>query len=359
MKKFIALFIVFISLVGCNNVAEERPNFDFTEKKFALEETNYGVKTASIGMIGDVLLHSQLFSHEDFIPAFAEVRDDLRAIDFLIANQESMPGGKELGLSGYPAFNSPVEILDALRDVDVDLLSIANNHTLDYSERGVLAAIKNIQAADFPYVGAYESKKDLQEPRIFEVNDITIGVLGYTYGTNGIPTPEGKDYLVNRIDPERITNEIQEMRDNVDVVVVSMHWGIEYELNQNAEQEELAQVIADAGGDVIFGHHPHVIQPFEIVEGQDGQKTAVFYSLGNFYSGQSFDYTDIGGIAKIVLSKNMLTEKTTFTQPEFIPTAVVIDEQKYYSVVPLKSVEKDKIVTHDWVIQHVGANEAE
>src|SRR5699024_2093598 len=104
-----------------------------------------------------------------------------------------MPGGKELGLSGYPAFNSPAHILDALKDIDVNLLSIANNHTLDYSERGVLAALKNIQAADIPYVGAYESEKDLQTPRIFEVNDISIGVLGYTYGTNGIPTPAGKE----------------------------------------------------------------------------------------------------------------------------------------------------------------------
>lgn len=344
-------------LTACNNISEVRADFQFTEKQVAFEDIDYGMRSASIGMIGDVLLHSQLFVQDDFLPAFEEVGDDLRAIDFLMANQESMPGGKELGLSGYPAFNSPVEILDALKDVGVDLLSIANNHTLDYSERGVRAALQNIQAANIPYVGAYESKKDLQTPRIFEVNEISIGVLSYTYGTNGIPTPEGKDYLVNRIDPDRITKEVQAMRNEVDVVVLSMHWGNEYELTQNKEQEELAKVIADAGGDIIFGHHPHVIQPFDIIEGENGHETAVFYSLGNFYSGQSFEYTDIGGIAKLVLSKNIASGETIFTQAEFIPTAVVIDENEHYRVVPLKTVEKHKKVTHDWVIEHIGINE--
>lgn len=354
----IALLIMTIALTGCNRPAIEHTNIHFTKKQVDFGEIQYGIHSTSIGMIGDILLHDQLYIQDDFLPAFAEVRDELRAVDFLIANQESMPGGKELGLSGYPAFNSPAHILDALKDIDVNLLSIANNHTLDYGERGILAALKNIQAADIPYVGAYESEKDLQTPRIFEVNDISIGVLGYTYGTNGIPTPAGKDYLVNRIDPKRITKEIQAMRDDVDVVVVSMHWGNEYELTQNAEQEELAKVIADAGADIIFGHHPHVIQPFEVIEGRDGHETAVFYSLGNFYSGQKFEYTDIGGIAKLVLSKNMSTGETTVTHPEFIPTAVVKDADQYYRVVPLTSVEKDKIVTHDWVVEHVGANES-
>src|SRR5699024_8239415 len=122
--------------------------------------------------------------------------------------------------------------------------------------------------------------------------------------------------------------------------------------------EKLAKVIADAGADIIFGHHPHVIQPFEMIEGRDGHETAVFYSLGNFYSGQKFEYTDIGGIAKLVLSKNMSTGETYFTNLKFILITFVKDSDHYYRVDPLISVEKDKIVTHDWVVEYVDANES-
>jgi len=354
-----SLLLVSMFLTGCSLSEKEEvaapDNLALKETMFASFQSPPSQMT--IGMIGDILLHHPLYTYDDYAYSFEEVKAPLEEIDFLLANQESMPSGDLYPYSGYPAFNSPAHIIDGLKNVGVDMVSIANNHTLDRSEKGILAAIDNIKSYDMPYVGAYTSNKDQNEPRIVTVNGITLGILAYTYGTNGIPTPEGKDYLVARIDPERISREVAEMKELVDVTVVSMHWGNEYELTPNQSQTDLAQVVADAGGDIIFGHHPHVLQQFNKLTGKNGNDTHVFYSLGNFYSGQSFDYTDIGGIARLTIEKNTNIDDTPVTihQNSFYPTAVIIDDKGIFKVVPLLSVEKDKIVTNDWVLKHMNA----
>ncbi|MCZ2258664.1 CapA family protein [Sporosarcina sp. G11-34] len=360
MKRNIFFLLVFSMLLSGCSFSQKDEAFipeDFTEKESILTSYQKPPSHMTIGMIGDILLHEPLYTYDDYAYSFEEVKAPLEEIDFLLANQESMPSGDLYPYSGYPAFNSPAHIIDGLKNVGVDMVSIANNHTLDRSEKGILAAIENIKSYDMPYVGAYMSDKDQNEPRIVTVNGITLGVLAYTYGTNGILTPKGKDYLVARIDPERISREVAEMKELVDVAVVSMHWGNEYELTPNQSQIDLARVVADAGGDIIFGHHPHVLQQFDILTGKNGNDTHVFYSLGNFYSGQSFDYTDIGGIARLTIEKNTNIDghPITIHQNSFYPTAVIEDDKGIYKVVPLLSVEKDKIVTNDWVLKHMNA----
>ena len=358
MKRIIGFLLLFSMLVsGCSFAQKDEVLIpeDFTEKETILVSYHSPPSQMTIGMIGDILLHHPIYTYEDYAYSFEEVKAPLQGIDFLLANQESMPAGDLFPYSGYPMFNSPAHIIDGLKNVGVDMVSIANNHTLDRGEKGILAAIENIKSYDMPYVGAYTSAEDQDAFRIVTVNGITLGILGYTYGTNGIPTPDGKDYLVARIDPERISREVAELKGLVDVMVVSMHWGNEYELSPAQSQMDLAQVIADAGGDIIFGHHPHVLQQFNRLKGKNGNDTHVFYSLGNFLSAQDFDYTDIGGIAQLTIEKNMNSDgnQITIREPEFYPTAVIKDEAGVFKVVPLKSVENEKIVTNDWVLNHV------
>lgn len=354
MKRLLLVFILLLS--GCSFAQSEEGIVlaDFSGTQTSLEDLNGPPSTVTIGMIGDILLHNPLYTYDDYAYSFEEVKAPLESIDFLLANQESMPAGASFGYSGYPAFNSPAHIIEGLQNVGVDMVSIANNHTLDRGEKGVLSAIENIKSYDMPYVGAYQSFEDQDEARIVTVNGLKIGILAYTYGTNGIPTPQGKDYLVARIDPDRITREVQVLKEQVDVTVVSMHWGNEYELSPHQTQIDLAQVIADAGGDIIFGHHPHVLQQFDSLTGHDGNETQVIYSLGNFFSGQKFDYTDIGGIAQFTIDKEP-TGEITVHSPSFFPTAVVKDSKGIFKVVPLESVEADKIVTHEWVLSHMKA----
>lgn len=325
-------------------------NFTLREKVTSIDVNSYSA-TITIGMIGDILLHNPLYTYKNYDFAFAGVKDKLTGIDFLLANQESMPGGVELGLSGFPTFNSPKHIIRDLKANGVDMMSIANNHTIDRREKGLLNTISNIKEYGMSYVGAYTSFEDQAEDRIVEVNGIRIGILAYTFSTNGIPVPKGKEYLVSLIDRERMQNEVGRLSELVDVMVVSMHWGHEYHLMPSQEQEELAKFVADAGADIIFGHHPHVLQKYDEV----GQ-TKVFYSIGNFYSAQQFDSTNIGGIARLTVSKDEVAGKSfvSIGEPTFYPTAVIRDAQRRFVVVPLKDAGSAAIYDESWALAHVG-----
>lgn len=305
----------------------------------------------TIGMIGDILLHYPLYTYDNYDKSFTAVKEHLIGTDFMIANQESLPGGVELGLSGYPLFNSPKHIIRDLQTNGVDLLSITNNHTLDRKDSGLLKAIGHMKEYGMQYVGAYESPEDREAKRIFNVKGVRIGVLAYTYSLNGLAVPKGKSYLVSLIDKDRMEAEIRELEEEVDLTVVSIHWGDEYSLYPSSRQEELAAWLAEQGVDIIFGHHPHVLQPYTKIG-----NTEVFYSLGNFYSAQQFDSTNIGGIAKVQIStidaagkRYMEVKKSTF-----FPTTVIRDDKKRFVVVPLQDVSEKTMFDEAWVTNHVG-----
>lgn len=308
----------------------------------------------TIGMIGDILLHHPLYTYDNYDISFSAVKDEMIGTDFLLANQESLPGGVELGLSGYPNFNSPKHIIRDLKANGVDLLSIANNHTLDQKESGLLKAIGHMKEYGMPYIGAYESVEDRGTKRIFDVKGVRVGVLAYTYSLNGAAIPKGKGYLVSLITKDRMETEIREMKAEADLTVVSIHWGDEYVLQPSERQEELAEWLASQDVDIIFGHHPHVLQPYAKIG-----NTEVFYSLGNFFSAQAFDSTNIGGIAKVHLSTVDLAGKRFMElgKSTFYPTAVVRDENKRFIVVPLKDAAGRTGFDEEWVAEHVGLPE--
>ncbi|AXH99765.1 CapA family protein [Sporosarcina sp. PTS2304] len=308
------------------------------------------ISTATIGMVGDVLLHNPIYKYPSFDFAFEAVKDKMESIDFLLANQESMPGGVELGLDTYPKFNSPKHIIRDLQTAGVDMLSFANNHTFDKGEVGVRNSIKHAQEYGMPYIGAYESFKDRKTHRVVDVNGIKVGILAYTYGTNVSLDLFDKEYLVNYIDRDRILMEMAQIKPLADIVIVSLHWGPEYVLEASEEQQELAKFVANAGADVIFGHHTHVLQRYDEIG-----DTKVFYSLGNFYSGQPFEYTNFGGIARLTVTKEQTGDevKVTVNDPRFFPTGVVKDQQKRFTVVPLKDA-RTVPYSEEWVEEHVG-----
>lgn len=302
------------------------------------------VETVKIGAIGDILIHDTVYEDAfvnpgyDFKPMLRNVRDYLIEPDLLLANQETLLGGEEIGLSSYPMFNSPVEVGEALLDAGVDIVSNANNHSLDRSVKGVLESLKNMDTAGLTYVGSYKDDADKHELRILDRNGIKVSYLSYTYGTNGIPVPIGKDYLVNLIDREKMKAEIHRARIESDIVVMSVHWGNEYQRFPTTDQQELAQFLVDEGVDIIFGHHPHVLQPMEWLTAADGRKAFVVYSLGNFLSGQMWDYKDIGGLATIEIIKTITPDgsEIILQNPEFLPTFVSSSRQRHYRVVPLQ-----------------------
>ncbi|PJK17079.1 poly-gamma-glutamate biosynthesis protein [Chryseomicrobium excrementi] len=302
-------------------------NFDGvsrTAQKFELP-----VETITIGMAGDVLLHDTLNNYTDYRPSFEGVREMTNELDFLIVNLESLAAGEEFGLSGYPNFNSTETIIDGIKDLGSDLVMVSNNHTLDKRPAGLQASLANLKERNLPYVGAYTSQQDADQPRIFSLGSVTIGVVSYTYGLNGHRVPNDQPYLVNLIDVTKIQKDIRDLEEQVDITIALMHWGTEYELDANEEQRYVARIAHQAGADILFGGHPHVLQPYELLETGE-QQTHVFYSLGNFFSGQTIENTNYGGIAVMTLTsdgKQVLSATPSFypTEVTFTPGRVVVN----------------------------------
>lgn len=301
----------------------------------------------TIGAIGDILIHSPIYldafngAEYKFDPIFEEVKPLLEKPDVLTANQESMLGGLKLGLSGYPMFNSPYEVGDALVNTGVDIVSTANNHVLDRGEKGIQSEAEYLNQIGLPHVGSFLNEEDQQQLRIIHKKGIAIAFLSYTYGTNGLPIPKGKNFLVNLINRTKMKDEIHRAKKEADVVVMSIHWGNEYKRIPSKDQRELATYLANEGVDIIFGSHPHVLQPMEWIKTMNGRKSFVVYSLGNFISSQSGDFKDIGGVVTIDILKNISEKGVTIevSNPVFSPTFVTSQNFQNYRVVPLEKAD--------------------
>ncbi len=317
-------------------------------------ERVYQVKLA---FVGDVLIHRSIYKDAktedgyDFRPMFEPVKKYIEEADIALANQESMIGGAALGLSDYPRFNGPSEVGDALKDAGFDVVNLANNHTLDRGPEAVENTIRHYRDLGIQYTGAYLSEEDRQQLRTMDKNGVKFCFLSYTYGTNGIPVPEGKPYLVNLIDEPTIREDVAKARGQSDVVVVSLHFGQEYVNMPNDEQKRIARAAAEAGATIIIGHHPHVLQPAEWIETEDGRKAFVVYSLGNFLAGQEGTRKRIGGILQLDVEKTVKGQDACIQvkRPTFIPTWIHMVNWRKYKVEPLRTVEKDQLPQADAV----------
>ncbi|RUL50917.1 CapA family protein [Lysinibacillus antri] len=313
--------------------------------------------TASISAIGDILLHSSVYkdasignNQYDFTKMFVHVAPYLSQSDITMANSESIIGGQELGLSSYPQFNSPYEIGDALKESGIDVVNMANNHTLDLGEKAILNATSYWNKLDITYVGASSTVEEANRIKTLTVNHITFSFLGYTYGTNGLKPPVGKEYLVNYLNEETLKTDILRAKEISDIVVVNLHIGNEYERMYNDYQEEVAQIAADAGAHIVFAHHPHVLQPAKWYEGINGNKTFVIHSLGNFLSAQDRLYRQIGALVELEVTKTITydvngTPSTMIEihHPKMLPTYVKFSNWKNYEILPLYQVTDQQL----------------
>lgn len=275
------------------------------------EEEKEKVYNASLIMVGDALIHSSIYvdarganNSYDFTPMLEYIKPIVSNYDLAYYNQETILGGKELGLSNYPRFNSPYEVGDAFIDAGFNLVSLATNHTMDKNEQGVLNSLNYwSNKKDIYTAGSYSSFEDRDTVRYKEVNGIKYALLSYTTWTNGLTPPVGKEYLNNIYSDELAKSDIERVRDKVDVVMVAMHWGIEYSMGVSENQTEIANYLSSLGVDIIIGAHPHVVEPVEYIN--DG-KTLVIYSLGNFIS----DQVGIERLTGLMMSVNI--KKTVY-----------------------------------------------
>lgn len=331
------------------------------EKRNSHEETNIHV---SFLAVGDNLIHSSIYKHHrlenggyDFRKIYQYTNALTQSVDVAYINQETICAGEELGLSNYPQFNGPLEVIDALNDAGFDWISSASNHSMDRGEKGILKQLDYIQT-HYPNMimsGIHRSKEEAHQNQVIVVNGLKIGLLNYTYGLNGNALPKGKEYLVDIIDKERIQKDMDNLNQISDIQIVAMHWGNEYQFSPTENQRSLAQYLCDLGVDVIIGNHPHVIQPVEFIHGQNNQETLVMYSLGNFLSAQDKAECMLGGMMLWDIEYNKSKKTISFQNVQFLPTVTQIaDKYNTYRTYLLKDWSNEHAKQH--VLYQKGLN---
>ncbi|MBB6715788.1 CapA family protein [Clostridium gasigenes] len=325
-------------------------------------------KTIEIVATGDVLIHKEILDTQydatkdsyDFNNNFQYIKSYLENADLTISNLETTLAGKEnYGYSGYPSFNSPDSLADAMKIAGIDVVANMNNHALDRDVKGYKRTRQTLVDKGFDVIGTRAADKDKRYV-IKDVKGIKMGITSYGYtmtgednkrGLNGIVIPQEILPLMNSFHPDNLNWDLENMKeqianmkaDGAEVIVFYMHWGDEYELEPNAMQVKIAQFLADEKVDIIFGTHPHSLQPIDILKSSDGKsETPVIYSMGNFLSSQRTEriqnpYTEDGVIVSVNITKNLASNEIVVETPTYIPTWVNWYEKKdklFYEVVP-------------------------
>lgn len=323
-KNIIRLFLLLLtllSIVTYGYLKYNEPKSNDTKQKEIKKEPIEKTYTLSLAATGDALLHNSVIKDGkqsdgtyDFKHQLTYIKEIIKNYDLAYYNQETPFGGDDKGFKGYPLFNSPTAYGDAMIDAGFNMVSLATNHTLDQGANGVLNFYEYFQDKDVMYHGIADSEESRNNYIIKEKNNITYSMLSYTTSTNGLPIPSDKEYLVNKYNEEMVKKDIEYLRDKVDVLIVAMHWGVEYTHTPTEQELEIAQYLADLDVDIILGAHPHCIQPIDIID-----DTVVFYSLGNFISNQG-DIVNkygikvlIGMLGTLNITKTVEGDKTNIT----------------------------------------------
>ena len=358
LRIFVVLIILIIGIYfGYNKLLNNHNNIS-SDSKVNVDDNNHSTSISLI-MAGDNLINDKLYNAAkkddgsyDFKSMYSYIKDIVKNYDLAYYNQETILGGSEIGVSSYPAFNSPYEVGDATIDTGFNLVSLATNHTLDRGEKAIINSLNYWNnKSNVLTSGSYLSNNDRNKVNIKEVNNITYTMLNYTYGTNGIKVPEGKEYLVNiwpctGNNPDNDTKyqeykkvvkeDILRVRDKVDLLIVAMHFGVEYTHVPTKYQIDMAEFLSSLGVDIIIGTHPHVIMPITYIN-----DTLVIYSLGNFLSAQDTnnDYnTTVGLLSGIKITKNIDKDNNTSIKLSDLNNELIYTTNKDgYKIIPFSN----------------------
>ena len=332
------------------------------------EEEKENINTIEIAATGDILIHKEILETQydlendsyDFKNTLQYVKEYLSNADLTISNLEgTLSGVENYGFSGYPSFNAPDELADAMKWAGIDVVNNMNNHSLDRDIRGFYRTREVLEERGFDIIGTRSSADD-KRYIIKDVNGINVGIISYSYtmtaeggvrGLNGIPISSEVYPLMNTFREDSLEEDFKNMReeiekmksDGAEVIIFYMHWGDEYELEPNETQLEIAKFLANNGVDVIFATHPHSLQPIDVIKSDDGlHETSVIYSMGNFLSSQRTErienpYTEDGVIVFVKINKNEDTGEIKVEYPTYIPTWVNWygkEDKLFYEVVP-------------------------
>ena len=366
--KILVIILILIIGVGVYIFLTQNNILNFNDNEQAELKTNEIVEQSSnevkeetivedisfnISAIGDVMCHNTQYRDAyiketgkyDFSYVFDEIKQYTQSADLTIGSLETVFAGSDIGYSNYPMFNSPDALAYDLSEMGVDILSTAGNHVLDKGISGLNRTIDVLNDAGISNTGTYKSQKERDTTLIKDVKGVKIGIINYTYGTNGIPIPKGKEYCVNLIDKDLILGDIENAKkQGVDMIIACMHWGTEYSRTANDEQIELSNFLFENGVNIILGNHPHVLEPMEkrTVTLKDGSKQDGFiiYASGNFICDQNYKYTRNSAILDMKITKKA-NGKINIDKVSYVPIYMYKDNATAVQRMKLMDIEQN------------------
>lgn len=317
--------------------------------------------SAKLVAVGDNLMHrSCTLSAKnadgtyDFTKHFANMADIFKAADLAVISQDTVLGGIELGATSTETgiFNTAVELADGMADAGINVVLAANNHIMDEGSAG-LNTMMSYFSTKYPNItllGVNNSREAKDEPVYVETNNIKIAMINYSYGSNQTADLDASPYLLNQYDEDWLSDILKQAREEADFIIAFPFWGEQNSMDYTQEQERQAQFLADNGVDLIIGSYPHVVEPVKWITAENGDRTLVYYSLGNFQSIQNTVENMLGGQANVTISKE---EDGTHISDYSLDFVVTHYEQKesseYYDIVttyPLADYTSDLAARH-------------
>ena len=290
------------------DTSENGSDADHTSSLLQPASGAQSVKRAKLLAVGDDLIHSGIYKSGlqadgsyNFDHLYEHVKDDIAAADLAMVNQETIFTYNRNDYSGYPCFAGPVEIGDALVDAGFDVVTHATNHTFDRNVQGIEDTLDfwKTNHPEITVLGIHEDQADADTIKTVECNGITFAMLNYTYGLNGFVLPEDQPYLVDLLDKDKVAADIARAKEISDCVIFFLHCGVEYTYTPSDETKEWVEFLLENGVDITIASHPHVLEPYAMLTGEDGHQMLVYYSMGNFISTQDEYPRLIGGMAQI------------------------------------------------------------
>ncbi len=316
--------------------------------------------TITLVALGDNLLHMPVVNSGkqsdgtyEYSHLFKNLQPMISDADIAVIGQETVFGGEKFGYSGYPLFNSPSDMGKTLVNEGFDVVLHASNHVFDKWAEGVENTLSFWESyPDVTVLGINKSAKAKNQVNIKDIKGAKIAMLNYTYSTNGLTVPSDKEYLVNMIDEDKIKKDSEYAEKNADFTIAFMHWGTEYSIKPDASQKALANKMCSWGVDLIVGSHPHVIEPVEWIESDNGNKMLVYYSLGNFVSRQLEAINLLGGLADVTLKVD--NDRVYIHEYSFVPIVTHYDTSYTKFSVYRLSDYSDEMATLHGVSAHDG-----
>lgn len=336
--SIICLLLVFFIIFEIDNALIRKPAKEAAqeiarqEKEAEKAASIPHVSTASVVAVGDNYYQEYLLSSGqsdsgewDYNHVYTNVSQSIQAADFAIVSQDSVFTNSHDSISTYP-FAVPTEIGDALVNAGFDAVASASDTIDDFGSEMITQTLDYWKEShpEISVLGIHESQEDADSVKIAEVNGIKVALLNYTFQSDSSSLESGKEYMVDTFDQPKVSSAIQKAKENSDCILFFAHWGNEDETVPSEYQKEWATFLMQQGVDVVIGSHPHVLQPYGRMSDSQGNEMVIFYSLGNFVTGQEKFDELLGGIASFTIQKTVQDNETDIQilSPAIDPTVM-------------------------------------